>query len=372
MRHKLIILLLILVFPGILSGCWDVEEINQKATVNAIFLDTGQPGNIRLGASFEVPGTLLPPYGGSEQQFQKRTFTLAGEGPGLLDAWKNLQSISARDIFFGQIIAIIITEKLAMSSDLNEILNFIGRTMEFPGNTFVLVTRDDPEQLLDIKLKNNMLPGNYIRNYYQSPSRQNLAIPIQLWQVFYALTNRTNDLYLPMIETSQGMYRIAGTALFSGPRMVGKLDEQETEVLSLLLGTQDGYLTVASGRQLLGFFHVQSKSSIKPRMNAGRKWEFTVNTKISGSLHENRPADLNLTPKIIRNYQKQAKDYTGREIKKLLDKLVQLNSDPVGFGDRIRIKYPEVWEKNDWRQIYPEVKFGIKTEFVNKTTGVFR
>ena len=76
---------------------------------------------------------------------------------------------------------------------------------------------------------------------------------------------RPNDVYLPLIEISQGMYRIAGMALFSGTRMVGELDEQETEVLSLLLGTQDGYLTVTSGSQLIGFFHVQSKSKIEPK-----------------------------------------------------------------------------------------------------------
>ena len=371
MRDKLLILLF-LIIPVTLSGCWDVQEINRKTTVNTIFFDTGKPGNIRLGASFDVPGSLLPPYGGPEQQFQKRTFTLAGEGPGILDAWKSLQSNSASDIFFGQIIAIVITEKLAANSNLSDSFNFVGRTMEFPGNTYVLATREDPVQLLDLQLKNNMLPGNYIRDYYQSPSRKSLAIPVQLWQVFYALSNRTNDVYLPLIETSQGMYRIAGMALFSGTRMVGELDEQETEVLSLLLGTKDGYLTVTSGSQLIGFFHVRSKSKIEPKIERRGNFEFKVTVKISGSLHENQPADLNISPKEIRDYEKRAKNYTKREIEKLLEKLRRLNSDPVGFGDRVRIKYPDFWEKIDWHLTFPEVKFRVKTEFTNKTTGVFR
>lgn len=349
-----------------------MEEINLKAPVNTIFLDTGKPGNFRLGASFEVPGSLLPPYNSTEQQFKKRTFTLTGEGSGMLEAWKNLQSNSARDIFFGQIIAIVITEKLAASSNLKNTLNFVGRTMEFPGNTFVLATREDPEQLLDLQLKNNMLPGNYIRTYYQGPSRMSLAIPVQLWQVFFALSNRTHDVYLPLINISQGMYRIAGIALFSGNRMVGELDERETEALSLLLGAKDGYLTVASGSELISFFHVRSKSYIEPKKDSQGNFEFKVTVKINGSLHENRPPDVNISPKEIRDYEKQAKSYAKREIEKLLEKLRRLNSDPVGFGDRVRIKHPDYWEKIDWHRIYPRVKYQVDTEFVNKTTGVFR
>ncbi|HEX3047626.1 MAG TPA: Ger(x)C family spore germination protein [Bacillota bacterium] len=370
--RNILLILLFLIIPVALSGCWDVEEINQKATVNTVFLDAGKPGNLRTGASFEVPGSMMPPYGSSEQQFQKRTYTLTGEGPGILEAWKNLQSNSASDIFFGQIIAIIITEKLAADSNLQKNLNFVGRTMEFPGNTYCLATREDPEQLLDLQLKNNMLPGNYIRNYYQNPSRMSLAIPVQLWQVFYALSNRTNDVYLPLVNISQGMYRIAGMALFSGTRMVGELDERETEVLSLLFGTKDGYLTVNSGSELISFFHVRSKSTIEPKKDSQGNFEFKVTVKISGSLHENQPPDLDISPKEIRAYETSAKNYAKREIEKLLEKLKKLNSDPVGFGDWVRIKYPDLWEKIDWHRIFPEVKFRVKTEFVNKTTGVFR
>ena len=80
-------------------------------------------------------------------------------------------------------------------------------------------------------------------------------------------------------------------------------------------------------------------------MRAGN-FEFKVTVKISGSLHENQPADLNISPKEIRDYEKQAKNYTKREIEKLLEKLRQLNSDPVGFGDWVRIKYPDLLGKD--------------------------
>lgn len=42
MRDKSLLLLLLTIIPVTLSGCWDVEEINRKATVSAIFLDTGK------------------------------------------------------------------------------------------------------------------------------------------------------------------------------------------------------------------------------------------------------------------------------------------------------------------------------------------
>ena len=197
-----------------LAGCWDVDEVNLRGIANALFLDQGKTNPVKLGASFHIPGTLLPPINATEQQFQKRYFTLTGEGQGLLDAWRDMQTNATRNIFFGHIGAIVLSEGFAREN-LADLLDFFGRRVEVPGDTYLLVTRSDPEELFNLKTNNNFIPGAYIQLYFRDNLRQSLAIPIQLWQVFGSVANQTSDIYMPLIEPSQGQYKIEGLALFS-------------------------------------------------------------------------------------------------------------------------------------------------------------
>jgi len=357
------------------TGCWDVEEINRRNTANSLFLDQGQNNPVKLGISIEVPGSLLPAYNGTEQLFQKRNYIISGEGRGLLDAWKVLQTNTARSIYFGQIGAVILSDKFAKVG-LTDLLDFLGRWVEIPGNTYILVTCSDPEQLLDLKLRNNFLPGNYIQTYYESPSRKSLAIPIRLWQIFTIVANRTSDIFMPLIEPSQGQYKIAGLALFSRERMVGTLDVEETEALALVKEVQNGYLTVPLGRtgdnRLVAFYNIKSNSKIQPVLSSSGQLQFIVKVLIAGSIQELQPRDVKITPAEIRRYQKAASLMVKKEITKVLTKLQKYNSDVVGFGGKLRIKYPRYWESIDWHQEFPKVGFKVETRFTSENTGVFR
>lgn len=164
----------------LLTGCWDVEEINRRASVDSMYLDKGDTEKLKIGVVLSVPGTLLPPVVGTEQQFQKRHFLLTAEGESMVDAWSKLQAKSERNIFFGQLRALILTDDFAREN-INNQLDFIGRIPAVPPNTNMLVTDDDPDKLLDMKNKANNVPGNSVDYYFQSSHKETLGIPINLW-----------------------------------------------------------------------------------------------------------------------------------------------------------------------------------------------
>jgi spore germination protein KC len=357
-----------------LSGCWDVDEVNLRGIANALFLDKGKTNPVKLGASFHIPGTLLPPINTTEQQFQKRYFNLTGEGQGLLDAWKDMQTNATRNTFFGQIGAIVLSEGFAREN-LADLLDFWGRQVDIPGNTYLLVTRSDPEELFNLKTNNNFIPGAYIQIYFRDNLRQSLAIPIQLWQVFGVVANQTSDIYMPLIEPSQGQYKIEGLAVFSKARMVGTLDAPETEALALVKEVGSGYQTVPLGmesNQLVAFFETKSKTKIQPVLSSSGQLQFTVKIEISGGLRELHPRNVDITPAEIKHYEKAAAAFAKSQVIKVLAKLQQYNSDVVGFGGKVRVKYPRYWEKVDWHQEFPKARFIVETKFTNRSTGSFR
>lgn len=370
MRRKF---LLALVFYVSLfsAGCWDVEEVNRRAIADSIFLDTGTTKPFRMGISLPVPGTQTPPVNATEQQFEKRNIVLSGEGDSVLDAWTKVQSNVPSDVFFGQIRAVVMSQQAA-EGNINDLLEFIGRFPLVPPNTNVLVAKGDPKKLLELKNEANYLPGMYVDLYFQSLYKRTLALPIDLWRVNSILDKKWQDVYLPVVETSQGMLKIAGTAVFSRNRMVGELDMGEAGTLALIRGTNVGYLTVSmDDGEIVSFRNVKSKTEIKPVETGDGTPTFDVASTISGTIVETQPhQEISLQDQ--KKIQRRAEAQVKRDMERLLSKLQGWNSDPVGFGGKYRIAYPHKWGNIDWHRVYPSAKFNVNTDFRIKATGLFR
>lgn len=370
MRTKLFVIFL--VAAAFLSGCWDVEEVNRRATANAIYIDRGESHKFKLGAVFDVPGSLVPPFDGTEQQFQKRYFTLSGEGDSLVEAWTGVQQNTSRSVFFGQLRAIILSEEV-VKNNISDLMNFINRVPSVPSHTEVLVTRSDPETLLEMPTKTNFVPGNYIDLFSQSPYKDTRTIPQDLWQVYQIIDNKTGDVYLPVIKASQKCWKIEGTALFSQNRLAGFLNSDETGTLSLLKGSTSGFLSVPiANDKVIGLDQVNSESSIKPVISKNGIVTYKIDTKINGVLVETNPEFLRLSSEDMKQLEAKIEKYVELKSYLLLNKLQMLNSDPVGFGGKLRIRYPGTWAKINWHQIYPGARFTVNTDFTIKRTGLLR
>lgn len=199
-------------------------------------------------------------------------------------------------------------------------------------------------------------------------------MPLDLWRVNSILDKKWQDLYLPIIERSQDNYKIAGTALFSGSRMVGELDMDEAQTLALIRGADVGYLAVplSDGKMVaFQFQKIKSQTKIGPAVSNTGTITFDVKIKIAGGVVESQPhREISMDEK--QRIEKEAEMLTKKKIEDLLAKLQILNSDPVGFGGKYRIKYPRQWENIDWHQVYPAAKFNVETKFSVKSTGLFR
>jgi spore germination protein KC len=370
LRRVSIFVIIILVLPY-LTGCWDVEEIPRRGIANAVYFDAGNPKKFKIGVALNVPGTAIPPNVGTTQQFEKRNFVISGEGDSILEAWTEVQANTERNIFFGQVRAVVMSEKFARQ-DIKDMLDFIGRVPLVPPNTNVLVTKADPAKLLDLKNTSNELPGNYIDFYFRSPFKRSSAIPIDLWRVNAILDNKTGHPYIPMVEVSQNSYKIAGTAVFSRNRFADALSLDETQTLALVRGTDVGYQKIPlGGNQYAAFKNVRSETKLTPKISPDGMVSFNVNTNIQGILVEIVP-HREISIKQRKLIERQAAVLLKRKFASLITKLQSLNSDPAGFADKIRIEYPQQWKTLDWDKVYPGTRFNVNTKFTVKETGLFR
>ena len=359
----------------VLPGCWDMEDINRRGIANVVFFDTGDTGRFKTGVVLGTPGTEIPPIVGTTQQFEHRHYVITGEGDSMVAAWSEVQAATVRDIFFGQTRVVVLSEELAAEENINDLLDFIGRIPLLPPNIHVLIAKDEPEKLLAMPNRDNYTPGNYIDFYFQSPAIRSLAIPMELWRVNSILDQKISDPFIPLFEEYQQMYRIAGTALFNQNRMFGELSKSETEILALIRGTDVGYLTVHLGENqhaAFGFARVRSKTKITPHFSpADQTLAFNLDVEITGGLVESFPhREIGWEEK--QEIERKAERMVKEESEKLLAKLQDLHTDPVGFAGKFRTAYPREWKPSDWKQLYSEAKMTVTPSFAVVHTGLYR
>jgi len=366
-------LIAILVLSMILPGCWDIEELSSRSMPNVLFLDKGNSEKVKFGAVFFVPGSLLPPVVGTTQQFEKRNFVISVEGKDLTDGWNNLRAVTTSSVFFGQLRAIVISDEFARMN-IDNFLDFVGRFPRMPLNIPVLVTKSDPEKLMDIKNKLNIIPGNYISLQLESPYAKPQAIPGSLWEVFAAVDNKTFDPFMPLIEEYKENYRIAGMAVFSGSRMVGTISVEETETAALIKEIPNSLLTVklADNQGLASFRDISSSTKVTPKLDNNGILTLRIQMNVKGGVSELIPRKQTITLQDKQRLESEAAASIKKRIGKLMSNLQSQGSDPLGFGEKFKSVYPQVWKTVNWHQTYQSAKIDIDTRFTIDQTGMFR
>lgn len=185
-----------------------------------------------------------------------------------------------------------------------------------------------------------------------------------MWEIFAALDNKTSDPFMPMVEKKQDNYETAGLAVFSGPRMTGELDMKETETAALIKEVPFGFLTMPLGNKqdLVSFRDITARTKITPSIDNKGLLTFRVRTDVTGEISETNPRKTEVTLKDKKALETKAAQLIKKDIDNLLLKLQGFNSDPLGFGEKFRVAYPQTWEKINWHEVYPAARFDVDTK----------
>lgn len=141
----------------------------------------------------------------------------------------------------------------------------------------------------------------------------------------------------------------------------------------MLKGAKSGFLSVPQGEnKVSGFDQVNSKIEIKPEISNNGILTFKIKNNVRGNLADINPEELFISTKDRKVFEGSIEQYITKQTYNLLTKLQELNSDPVGLGEQVRIKYPATWEKINWHEVFPAAKFDVATDFTIKRTGLLR
>ncbi|MFX3634773.1 MAG: Ger(x)C family spore germination protein [Candidatus Pristimantibacillus sp.] len=234
---------------GLLSGCWDLVEINRTSLVTGLAIEPGKKAKERV--TFEVLNTaeaqtIEAGKGGTP------TTLYTFEGNSLAETTGKLNELVDRVLIASHIRVIIIDEHIARDG-LNKYIDVLQRSRFLREDVTILIARHVPaSQLLQV-----LPPGGMYASYKIQSQVENLftvsgGIPkSRLVDITQATLSDGIELALGAIsiqgnsEESQTMdsikslkpkaiTKISGAAVFQGDKLLGFLPVEETRMLNLV------------------------------------------------------------------------------------------------------------------------------------------
>ncbi|MGB9803625.1 Ger(x)C family spore germination protein [Desulfofundulus sp.] len=295
---------------------------------------------------------------------------------------------------------IILSEKLARERGVAEVLDFFERNRQFRRDTWVLVARGDPRDIMEVPVHLEVTPAQNIMGVVIRQKLSSRFSVTRLGDFVRMLESSGAEPYTAIVEAvpntafssmslrpgSTGPapshnIRVTGTAVFRRDRLVGWLNEKEARGLLWVRGEVLGgpvtfSLPGARGEQKLAVEILRAGRGgvkLEPYLIGGQLgMRVKIRTRVNLTESENLEVDLN-NPAVVSRLEDQLAGAIKEEVVACVTRLQEeFRADTLGFGEVVHRKYPRVWRQveKEWDDVFASmpVTVDVKTEI--RRTGL--
>ncbi|MFB5192603.1 Ger(x)C family spore germination protein [Alicyclobacillus fastidiosus] len=400
---RLRLLWTVIFITPLLTGCWDRLEVEQRATVLGLSIDTmgsqttdgsdqgaadepsdvmssipsSAPGKaaLRLTAQIAVPGRIpLGPGetgGGGSGNPQEAVWVLHSNGKTLSEAIQRLQQQVADKLFLGHLRVIVISEEFARHEGLETVTDTLRRNPEVRRTAWLMVSKGDAAEVMRTAPPLERVPTLYLMSTMDH-ARQMGKLPNDFLGKFESkAVSKGRQGVLPYVEiTQKDNINVAGLAFFKGYKMVSttKKTFDIATYMELAGISRGGYSMMVPVPNQSGAVMVQGyrrKRRIKVDIRNGIP-HFTVVLHLDNSITEKTSENFSVdNPKIIREIEGEVEQSLQANTKEFIEQTKAEDVDVIGFGEYVRARKRQYWDRNVrtremWDQLYPKASMDVQ------------
>ncbi|MGG2015054.1 Ger(x)C family spore germination protein [Bacillus sp. S10(2024)] len=382
-RFLLILSLVFLLFS--LTGCWSSHEIEELGFEVGLAFDKGKESATEKGLEEEGGGyakknlitstyQFVKPQasggGGKGGASQGKAYTNVSEtGDSLHQMIREVSLRRDRPVIFHHTKVIVISANLARTYSLKKIMDIYLRDNEIRPSCLMLISKGRASKTLEMK-EAGEIPALRLYGIADNQYRTSRILPPVPLAKLPGKMQSESSFLLQNVISSKGEVKFSGAAIIKGKtkKLHGFLSEKELEGLTWITGKGKGGLVKGIDKetgQPIMYEVVSMKSTITPHVK-GNKISFDVKIESEGRISENWVTSGNpFNNKFLRRAEKAAIQEVNRLVDHTLKKIQkEYEVDVAGFGNRLRIKNPKVWEKvkKDWDKTFSKVpiKYSVK------------
>lgn len=360
--RKLTILILTVCLAVFLTGCWDQKFYEKIGFILQIGLETEE--NAKLRYTVGIP--VVSPEAQERIEVLSTTVTHMREGR------DKIRQVSGKAVEGGKTQQVFFSEALA-GKGIDQFLEIFLRSPENSLLASVIVVEGSPYELIKVSGQFRDKPRStfYVNSLLESAGKSSF-VPATTISEFSILSHSgTIDPVTPLVSYNAKEIKVEGAALFSGNRMVGKIDTKEMGILNGLKGKKKDISYIYQG-----LYSEKSPEAVKKGSTILMKVKkrkvvmkidgdipvIDINLNFKGSLSE-YSGELNLdNPKEKKKLEESIAEAIEKDSMRLLKRLVEAGTDPIGFGEMARTKHNKYWKSVKWKDAYKDVVFNVKAE----------
>ncbi|OEH85883.1 hypothetical protein BHU72_03675 [Desulfuribacillus stibiiarsenatis] len=382
-----IVVLCLCILSGMfLTGCWNMEEINNRAIIGGIGIDKikeeeDKENQISMTVQIIKPGVVAGASEGGGGGNPNANWILDTEGKSVFEAARNLVRYSGRQIYWGHNQVVVIGEELAREG-VGTILDFFDRTPENRLRTwFIVVKGEEAKKVLSATPHLESLLAVELSSMLQARRDTSFAAAINLRDFLFFLSIPSRAPVASAVEVytdadGKESLLITGSAVFDRDKLIDFYDENLTRGILWVVGDVDGAVIPVDWDGIVGAITARvlsAGSKIKTDVENGQV-NVTITIDMKGKITEIEE-DIDLRSlEALKSVEDKVADSIKSEIEKVIEKAKEDKVDIFGIGEHVRRQNPREWKEisQDWKEIFPDINFQVQANVKIKRYGVTR
>lgn len=370
LNRRLYVFACIILCTIMLSGCWDSRELDQRAIIIALGVDTGRSNPNNYSITVEVPIPIQFDIEHSSASSRDSSRTIRAEGKTLSRALTNLNLRVARNLFLGHLQVAIVSEEVARNS-ITPIIDQMSRYRHTQLATIIAIASSRAQDIFTVRIPTDQTIGTYMTTFFEKGNRARHVPTAPLWKVQSQMAQPHQGFVLPLIVPGSGQIGIVGLAVIHRGRMIGRLDTRLLQgYLWLTSDLLEEVLVLNDARKgsELAVRAEKGKAKIVPTLQDG---ELSITIHISSDLtivqdsHEDR-----MTQAALDAIEEESVDIIRGIVIDTIRKAQRLQVDIFGWGNIVRGKFPGYWNSVNWELVFPEIDVHVFVDTKARRTGM--
>ena len=381
MKIKKFIILILISCMIFITGCWDKIEINDRAFVYSMAIDSSvssggsesegkENKNPKIKAIFTIPIVSKMVQGGGGG---KAFANLEGKGENIPDTVKDVGKRLNRSLFFGQTKLFLAGKGLLSDEDsLKQTIDLLERKPEMSRELQVAMVNGKISDIANVNPKIDKLLATYVEGIFKNGSKINNVVSTDL-NTFLSSMRNDKKAVIPCIDIKGEAVEVKDMALIKDYKLLQVADNKYAR----------GYLMITnslkSGRKTFQYEgrdvpFIISSSQSKMKLVDSKKLKYNVSVSIEGDIEDYYFGEQ-LDKEKISKMQKTLSDSVKSELKDTTNYFQQsVGVDFLKFGDYTKKYHYDVYKKyeKNWDDAFKNADINYDVKVYIRRIGTAR
>lgn len=339
-------LLIIILIPFLLTGCYDYKELNSIAIVSATEIN-------KIDDEYIIYAQVVNPQAPEKTTNPQAPFIIyTGKGNTIQEAYRNITTEASRYLYPSHLELIIINEKLA-KEDVTQVIDFYLRHPALSGEFYLMIGKNDNileaitpidaissssiKSSVDISNKylgiTNKVTFNDFTNQALNPNLEIIVPSIELLN-YKEESQKTESVEKTQTETK---YKLSGLSVFKDNKLLGYLTEDESLSYNIINNKiKNAIINYECDKENKKYIAIEVINTSSKISFSKEDKSIKIDISIKANLNEIQ-CDIDLKDKenikkINKMYEQDLKEKLTKNISSIKEKY---NSDIFGFLDII-------------------------------------